>query len=530
MGVSVFVGGFVSLFVLMGGLGWGWVADGGGWSWLGVDMVWEWQWGMSSGVFVMVLFMVVSMVGQFSWKYMMEEVIFDKFMYMVGVFVLGMVVYLVFSDWFFMLVGWELLGVISFVLIFYYSNVVGKVGSFMTVMVNRVGDVAFILMLVVGVVGGSGWVVMVGVIVCMVTKSAQYPFSFWLPMAMAAPTPVSALVHSSTLVTAGVYMGMRLVGWCSEEVLGVVVLVGVFTVGFAGVSSLWEEDYKKVVALSTLFHLGIMVMLVGLGLVSVGFFHLINHAFYKSVVFVVVGLGIFWWSHEQDLRLVGAQWRSGGGVLGVAVLVGVVSLMGVPYFSGGVTKEVVLYAMFSGGWSMVGVIVFLVGVSCSVGYSVKLLGGSFSSSWGYRSSFDKMGSGLSGFVVFILGVSLVSGWFGVQYLVSGVEGVAVGLLEYGLYWVVGLCGLVVMVYVSMVWLSSGMVLKDLWGVVWSYVVLLCVGGVECVESSVGYVSGVGVSCGAFDVSSVMLEWITSFSWCVLGLSVVVLYGLSVVMV
>lgn len=141
-------------------------------------------------------------------------------------------------------------------------------------------------------------------IVCLVSKRAQFPLRVWLPLAIAAPTPVSSLVHSSTLVTAGLILVIVFFSGFRVVVLEVVLVLAVVTFLVAGVRALFELDFKKVVALSTLFHLGFMAVLFSLGSVSVGYVHLIFHGGFKSLLFVIVGVIIFLVSHEQDLRVI----------------------------------------------------------------------------------------------------------------------------------------------------------------------------------------------------------------------------------
>uniref|UniRef100_A0A146ZDQ4 NADH:ubiquinone reductase (H(+)-translocating) n=1 Tax=Fundulus heteroclitus TaxID=8078 RepID=A0A146ZDQ4_FUNHE len=189
---------------------------------------------------------------------------------------------------------------------------------------------------------------LMGLIVCLIRKRAQFPLRVWLPMAMAAPTPVSSLVHSSTLVTAG----LLLVFWScfsfSEEVLVMVYVLGVLTLLVSGMRALFERDLKKVVALSTLFHLGFIAVLFSLGRVVVGYVHLVFHGGFKRLLFVIVGIIIFVLSHEQDARLAGGTLRLVR-VRWVFVGLRVVRLIGVPYFRGSLSKEVLLGTLERGG-------------------------------------------------------------------------------------------------------------------------------------------------------------------------------------
>jgi NADH-ubiquinone oxidoreductase chain 5 len=137
------------------------------------------------------------------------------------------------------------------------------------------------------------------------TKSAQIPFSAWLPAAIAAPTPVSTLVHSSTLVTAGVYVLYRFSGLISLELIVVLIFFSIITLIIAGLRAILEVDIKKVIALSTLRQLGVMILAISLGIKIIALFHLVVHAFFKALIFMCVGAVIFYRGGVQDGRLLG---------------------------------------------------------------------------------------------------------------------------------------------------------------------------------------------------------------------------------
>lgn len=180
------------------------------------------------------------------------------------------------------------------------------------------------------------------------TKRAQLPFCAWLPAAMAAPTPVSSLVHSSTLVTAGVYVLIRLDSALPGEVKKWVVVVGRLTMLLAGVRALGEVDMKKIVALSTLRQLGIMVMAIGAGRPLIAFYHLIAHAFFKALLFVGVGNLIHSAGSYQDFYFTG-RLRANLPLTRGVLIVAKARLCGLPFFSGFFSKEAVLEGLDLGG-------------------------------------------------------------------------------------------------------------------------------------------------------------------------------------
>ena len=235
-----------------------------------------------------------------SGSYIIEEKFFSRFGMLVFLFVLSMWVLILSPRLVRLLLGWDGLGVTSYLLVCYYSSEKRFNASILTALTNRVGDVALLLRIALWAgLGGFSYLLrrnratlglpMAGGVVFIlaaITKRAQIPFSSWLPAAIAAPTPVSALVHSSTLVTAGVYILIRL-NFIVEGLGGnwALLLVGAITTCMAGASALFEKDIKKVVALSTLRQLGVMFFSLGVGAAGVAFSHLISHAYFKAILF-----------------------------------------------------------------------------------------------------------------------------------------------------------------------------------------------------------------------------------------------------
>lgn len=191
----------------------------------------------------------------------------------------------------------------------------------------------------------------VAVVVAGITKSAQIPFSYWLPAAISAPTPVSALVHSSTLVAAGVYLLFRAASGLGEvPVLSLSVLAGVslLTMTIARFRACFEVDLKKVIAFSTLSQLGIIIFTIRIGFYMLAFFHMMSHALFKALMFIGVGRVIHNCRSSQDIRDISGLWASipiTSGVLGL----GVMALIGLPFLRGYYAKDLILEMYLSGG-------------------------------------------------------------------------------------------------------------------------------------------------------------------------------------
>jgi len=208
-------------------------------------------------------------------------------------------------------------------------------------------------------------------IVAAITKRAQIPFSSWLPAAIAAPTPVSALVHSSTLVTAGVYLLIRFNYLLHNYGLdNFLLLIGALTIFIAGGSALKELDIKKVIALSTLSQLGVIFFSLGLALPSVAFFHLASHAYFKAILFMSAGRLIHRLNDYQDIRCIGG----GNFLIPVRVsivLVAKISLMGLPFLRGFYSKDLILEIMMMGPFNLIIFLLRMVATAFTVLYSAR---------------------------------------------------------------------------------------------------------------------------------------------------------------
>lgn len=256
----------------------------------------------------------------FSRRYIREEVYRDRFVVLMVLFILRMNILIFFPNLIFLILGWDGLGLVSFLLVIHYQTSGALAAGYITVLSNRVGDVLILLSIPLFLRCG-GFIVRINLasidlfgfmlMLAAITKRAQMPFSSWLPAAIAAPTPISALVHSSTLVTAGVYLIFRFYPMLSLRFLfkPMLLVCSSMTMLIAGLGAFVETDIKKVVALSTLSQLGVMIFRLRVGLPELAFFHLVSHATFKALLFIGVGKLISQYSHNQDFRLIG---RGGG--------------------------------------------------------------------------------------------------------------------------------------------------------------------------------------------------------------------------
>nr|UZN44220.1 NADH dehydrogenase subunit 5 [Acharax sp. NY-2022] len=320
----------------------------------------------------------------FSSSYMDNEVFLGRFIWLIMLFVLSMNLLVFIPNMVSLLIGWDGLGIISFVLVVYYENQKSLAAGMLTVLTNRIGDVMLILAITVMVNQGmwsitymymnsySGLVALLVTIAAM-TKSAQIPFSSWLPAAMAAPTPVSALVHSSTLVTAGVLLLIRFFPLLSEFNLFFVctMLFSTMTLLMAGIGANYEFDLKKIIALSTLSQLGVMMMSLALKMPMLALFHLYTHAVFKALLFLCAGAIIYKNNHSQDVRTMGNIWRQmpvSSSCLNTANL----ALCGAPFMAGFYSKDLILEMFISSNSSFFMLLCVFFATGLTVTYSIRL--------------------------------------------------------------------------------------------------------------------------------------------------------------
>lgn len=328
---------------------------------------------------------------------------YTQFHLTLATFILSIVVLIFSPNMVRMIIGWDGLGVSSYLLVIFYKSTKSFNAGLLTGISNRVGDGLILVslgaffsypFLTTPVIGGARSFIRKEVLlllaVAAMTKRAQVPFRAWLPAAIAAPTPVSALVHSSTLVTAGIYVLIRLFNSLPQELYMALSWLGATTIILARLSALKETDGKKIIALSTLSQLGVMMTGFRFNLPSLVFFHLLSHAFFKALLFISTGFVIHNFNNYQNLRLMGGsgKWISINSRIIIATKL---RLAGLPFFAGFYSKEALLEALRSGATGLaVTYSIMVVGVILTVLYSLRFL---FSrsyftlriTSWGYSS-------------------------------------------------------------------------------------------------------------------------------------------------
>nr|YP_009684667.1 NADH dehydrogenase subunit 5 [Gammarus pisinnus]QDS78470.1 NADH dehydrogenase subunit 5 [Gammarus pisinnus] len=421
----------------------------------GCSLVIEWQvGGMSSWIMSMSLvfdWMSVFFLGfvclisgcimKYSDYYLEGEEHYKRFVFIMIGFVVSMWLLIISPNLVSLLLGWDGLGLTSYLLVVFYQSENSCNAGMLTVLSNRIGDVTILLSIALMFGNGSwdfyemsnkfsNWVLMLVMLSCF-TKSAQMPFSAWLPAAMAAPTPVSALVHSSTLVTAGVYVLIRFSSVMSSCGLSIVMLsVASLTMMMAGVGAMLEMDMKKVVALSTLSQLGMMIMIISVEMKELAFFHLISHALFKSSLFMCAGFMIHSMSGSQDGRNM-SGFAMSSPALSIVLSSGNLALCGFPFLTAFYSKDFAMEYLISNSLNFSVIMMSVVGVGLTVSYSLRLLymsavSVSVSNS---VSGFSDMKLKMSQSVILLFGCSVVMGFF-MYWVVVPMNG-PVGLSDMG---------------------------------------------------------------------------------------------------
>lgn len=339
--------------------------------------------------FLIVVTLISSVIMIYSYSYMSPYSKSLVFLWLTVLFVLSMLLVIRMSNLFFIMLGWDGLGLISFFLIVYYQNQSSITSGFFTLIINRIGDCFFLLTISLFLLrretlsfDSSQFNNFLSLLLCLtfMTKRAIYPFSPWLPMAMAAPTPISALVHSSTLVTSGLFLIIRFSYFIySFPALNSVILtLSIFTSFYAGINSLVETDLKKLIALSTLSHLGFIGMSFFSGLLILSFFHLLVHALFKSLLFMCIGDIITNLSHSQDVRYL-SDGISFTPFSCIVMMTSILNLLGVPSLRGFFSKDIILESLNYSFSSSTVVFVVYLNLFFTYFYSYKLFYYSFRS-------------------------------------------------------------------------------------------------------------------------------------------------------
>ena len=313
------------------------------------------------------------MVHIYTIGYMEEDAGYNRFFAYISLFTFSMLMLVMSNNLLQLFFGWEAVGLVSYLLIgFWFNKPTAIFANMKAFLVNRVGDFGFILGigLIVAYTGtmnyteifakagdlgqitfpGTTWMLVTVICICLfigaMGKSAQFPLHVWLPDSMEGPTPISALIHAATMVTAGIFMVSRMspLFELSDTALNFVLVIGAITALFMGFLGIIQNDIKRVVAYSTLSQLGYMTVALGASAYSVAVFHLMTHAFFKALLFLAAGSVIMGMHHNQDIRWMGNV-RKYMPITWITSLLGTLALIGTPLFSGFYSKDSIIEAV-----------------------------------------------------------------------------------------------------------------------------------------------------------------------------------------
>jgi len=334
--------------------------------------------------------------------YMDEDEGYNRFFAYISLFTFSMLMLVMSNNMLQLFFGWEAVGLVSYLLIgFWYNKPTAIFANMKAFLVNRVGDFGFILGigLIAAYTGtlnyteafaqaadlsaltlpGTSWMLITVICICLfigaMGKSAQFPLHVWLPDSMEGPTPISALIHAATMVTAGIFMVARMspLFELSETALNFIMIIGAITALFMGFLGVIQNDIKRVVAYSTLSQLGYMTVALGASAYSVAVFHLMTHAFFKALLFLGAGSVIMGMHHNQDIRYMGAV-RKYMPITWITSLLGSLALIGTPLFSGFYSKDSIIEAVHESNLAAAGFANFavLAGVFVTAFYSFRM--------------------------------------------------------------------------------------------------------------------------------------------------------------
>lgn len=340
-----------------------------------------------SFLFIRFVLFISSIVIFYRDEYIAGDLNLNRFILLVVIFVLSIILLIISPNLIRILLGWDGLGLVSYCLVIYYQNIKSFNAGILTALTNRIGDV-ILLISIAWMLNYGSWnyifylelikndisiqLISWMVVLAAITKRAQIPFSSWLPAAIAAPTPVSSLVHSSTLVTAGVYLLIRFNFCFRENLIYLLLFVSSLTIFISGLGANFEFDLKKIIALSTLRQLGLIIRILALGGFILSFFHLLTHALFKALLFICAGNVIHNLGNCQDIRFIGNLINFMPltcTYLNIANL----SLCGLPFLSGFYSKDLIVEFISIGYLNLYIYLIFYISIGLTVSYSFRLI-------------------------------------------------------------------------------------------------------------------------------------------------------------